>query len=58
MSAWRSLLLLLVCVLSGVALSHQDDPVPNPSLGVSNEPPKSWGTMDGKSPFRMIADDR
>lgn len=56
MSAWRSLFLLLTMIVVGMAMTR---PVPIESVplnDVSDQQPKSWGTMDGKSPFRLIAD--
>lgn len=56
MTAWRPLFLLLAMIVAGMAMTRSLPTEPAPLNDVSDRRPKSWGTMDGKSPFRLIAD--
>jgi len=58
MSAWRPLLLLLAMFAGSFALfdcGACDSSVTEEVA--ADDAPKPWGTMDGKSPFRLISTD-
>ena len=59
MAAWKSLILILAMLVSGMAMSQQAGNVEPLDAGdMTQNGPKNWGTMDGKSPFRLIRADQ